>query len=447
MADGSNTTLALPKLRPLNSIAGIYVALKDGDNSDLVTDERFIAWGPGAASSHYTVGTPGIDATTLIVTMAVDSDDLIYLEFTQSTDMDFGVFTPMGQASTDLAGHYLEVSPYFIVGPRGLTGPAGADGQTGATGATGPAGAAGQGVPTGGADKQVLAKASGTDYDTEWVNAPTLIVVENSAVTYSGAAVSIAASEEEAINEIYAFQWRDPVTSITETDEITISVNGSTPTRARVISGDGGLRFWQHGDITRYSYYGIIRVPGVWQLVFATADRGRLLPADATNNQIARYNATAEVWNAVDLPEGRDGADGAPGHSPVFSAGSAFPASPTTNDFHLFSVDVASGLDWLDADGATDLTAASAGDVARYTGSDWQRAANIRGAQGAMGATGQTGAAGAAGADGAPGADGAVPTAPLAQTATPRSLAPARPSRLARPPTISTCSPPMSPTA
>lgn len=30
-----------------------------------------------------------------------------------------------------------------------------------------------QGVPTGGADGQILAKASGTSYDTEWINAPT----------------------------------------------------------------------------------------------------------------------------------------------------------------------------------------------------------------------------------------------------------------------------------
>ena len=40
-------------------------------------------------------------------------------------------------------------------------------GETGATGQTGPAG---QGVPTGGTAGQVLAKRSGTNYDTEWVN-------------------------------------------------------------------------------------------------------------------------------------------------------------------------------------------------------------------------------------------------------------------------------------
>lgn len=47
--------------------------------------------------------------------------------------------------------------------------PRGANGQDGATGATGPAG---PGVASGGTAGQVLAKASGTDYDTEWINPP-----------------------------------------------------------------------------------------------------------------------------------------------------------------------------------------------------------------------------------------------------------------------------------
>jgi hypothetical protein len=50
----------------------------------------------------------------------------------------------------------------------GARGPAGADGSDGAQG---PQGDPGQGVPIGGATGQVLAKNSGTDYDTEWVDA------------------------------------------------------------------------------------------------------------------------------------------------------------------------------------------------------------------------------------------------------------------------------------
>lgn len=43
-------------------------------------------------------------------------------------------------------------------------------GADGATGATGPQGPAGPGVPAGGTTGQVLKKASGTDYDTEWAD-------------------------------------------------------------------------------------------------------------------------------------------------------------------------------------------------------------------------------------------------------------------------------------
>ena len=45
-------------------------------------------------------------------------------------------------------------------------------GSAGPDGAAGPAGAAGQGVPAGGSGTQILAKSSATDYDTEWIDAP-----------------------------------------------------------------------------------------------------------------------------------------------------------------------------------------------------------------------------------------------------------------------------------
>lgn len=59
-------------------------------------------------------------------------------------------------------------------GPEGPEGPPGDDGATGPAGPTGPAGATGAtgppgpGVPTGGADGQVLTKTSATDYATSW---------------------------------------------------------------------------------------------------------------------------------------------------------------------------------------------------------------------------------------------------------------------------------------
>jgi len=58
--------------------------------------------------------------------------------------------------------------PQGVPGATGAQGATGATGPQGATGATGATGAPGQGVPTGGATGQVLAKTSGTDYATAW---------------------------------------------------------------------------------------------------------------------------------------------------------------------------------------------------------------------------------------------------------------------------------------
>lgn len=55
-------------------------------------------------------------------------------------------------------------------GIQGVPGDTGATGSTGGTGGTGATGAAGPGIPTGGATGQVLAKVSGTDLDTHWVD-------------------------------------------------------------------------------------------------------------------------------------------------------------------------------------------------------------------------------------------------------------------------------------
>ena len=61
-----------------------------------------------------------------------------------------------------------------LQGPAGTTGATGAPGNDGNDGSNGSAGVDGDdgvGVPAGGSDTQVLAKASGADYDTEWVDA------------------------------------------------------------------------------------------------------------------------------------------------------------------------------------------------------------------------------------------------------------------------------------
>lgn len=56
-------------------------------------------------------------------------------------------------------------------GETGATGATGAQGEIGPTGATGPQGPTGYGVKAGGSSGYVLAKASNTDYDTEWIPA------------------------------------------------------------------------------------------------------------------------------------------------------------------------------------------------------------------------------------------------------------------------------------
>jgi hypothetical protein len=49
--------------------------------------------------------------------------------------------------------------------------------------APGPQGATGAGVPSGGADTYLLAKASATDYDTEWIDPTTVGVTDHGALT------------------------------------------------------------------------------------------------------------------------------------------------------------------------------------------------------------------------------------------------------------------------
>ena len=75
---------------------------------------------------------------------------------------------------------------------------------------------------------------------------------------------------------------------------------------------------------------------------------------------------------------------GATGHSPRVNSGNAFPTTPAplANDIFFFDTDVASGLDWKDTDGTTDLTAATAGDMARYDGTDWIKVVNLVGGGG-----------------------------------------------------------------
>lgn len=85
---------------------------------------------------------------------------------------------PSGVSLVGPTGATGATGPTGPAGPTGPTGPAGATGATGATGPAGPTGAtgatgpAGPGVAEGGTTGQLLAKKSGTNYDTEWVPVP-----------------------------------------------------------------------------------------------------------------------------------------------------------------------------------------------------------------------------------------------------------------------------------
>lgn len=81
-----------------------------------------------------------------------------------------GATGPQGQkGDTGDMGPQGDVGPAGATGPTGATGAQGPVGPAGADGAVGATGPAGPGVPMGGTTGQVLAKASATDYATEWV--------------------------------------------------------------------------------------------------------------------------------------------------------------------------------------------------------------------------------------------------------------------------------------
>jgi len=74
-----------------------------------------------------------------------------------------------------------DTGPAGPQGPQGLTGNTG---PAGPTGPTGPTGATGPGVQAGGTTGQILAKASATDYDTQWVNTPPPTLYATSPIVY-----------------------------------------------------------------------------------------------------------------------------------------------------------------------------------------------------------------------------------------------------------------------
>ena len=139
----------------------------------------------------------------------------------------FGGTGPTGPAGTGSTGPTGPTGSTGVTGPTGLTGPTGvtgptgtgSTGPTGSTGVTGPTGSTGptgvtgstgptgQGVPTGGATGQFLAKNSVSDYDVSWTSS-VVSSIPPGASTSSGSTGEIALDSDYLYVCIATNTWR-----------------------------------------------------------------------------------------------------------------------------------------------------------------------------------------------------------------------------------------------
>jgi len=136
--DVGASAAAFEVLGTVATVAALPGGATQGDVYLAESDNNFYVWDGSAWSSLGTLAGPQgpTGATGAVGPAGADGAD--------------GATGPAGPAG-----------PTGATGPQGPTGPAGADGADGADGA---------GVEAGGTTGQVLAKASNTDYDTEWVD-------------------------------------------------------------------------------------------------------------------------------------------------------------------------------------------------------------------------------------------------------------------------------------
>lgn len=158
-----------------------------------------------------------------------------------SSTSEWELISPAPQGATGPTGNTGETGP---TGPQGPTGSTGATGEAGPTGATGVSigetapstdllwadtsdSTSVTGIPAGGATGQVLAKSSGADYDTEWVeraNSAVLIGPGSGASNYpsttSKAAIAITGDLDirvrctiASLSAYHAFTAKEDVTS------------------------------------------------------------------------------------------------------------------------------------------------------------------------------------------------------------------------------------------
>lgn len=155
-------------------------------------------------------------------------------------------------------------------GPKGDTGAQGPKGDTGAQGPQGiqgiqgPAGADGVGVPAGGTTGQVLSKASGTDYDTEWTTPSDGDVTDvqvNGVSVVSGGVANVPMATASALGVVRA----------SNTYGLTINIDGfinTTPASAAQIKnpGVGGLKDSRNVIVPtiqhQATFYGLAKAAG-----------------------------------------------------------------------------------------------------------------------------------------------------------------------------------------
>ena len=120
-------------------------------------------------------GTPGKDGvgiSNIEKTGTAGLVDTYTITLTNNTTYTFTV-TNGAKGETGPQGPAGPQGETGAIGPQGPQGETGEQGPAGPQGETGPQGPAGEGVPKGGTSSQILSKKTDTDYDTEWVDAPT----------------------------------------------------------------------------------------------------------------------------------------------------------------------------------------------------------------------------------------------------------------------------------
>lgn len=258
-----------------------------------------------------------------------------------------------------------------------LTGPTG---STGSTGSTGPAG---QGVPVGGTAGQILAKVDGTNYNTQWIAAPS-----GGSGSFNGVMTT---------NDLVGL----PTFNIKSPDSGSINIGGGGTSQVQIMAGSTavvqatttdlflrGLKLTTTGSTTVGN---VLAVTSTGTLGFVTPSAGggstsftglTQTPDTLVANKWLKVSADASTLELVDAPTGTAGAAGS-----VWFSGTSAPAAGTgvNGDFHLNT---------------------TTGDVSKKTAGAWAVVDNLTGPQGQQGIQGDTGSQGIQGVKGDTGSQG-----------------------------------------